>query len=139
MPYFEVQSRLRNLWQYHYQRFTADDRHIIDKLKKTAESVYGVELDYNNHYFLRYEKGSFAIPHTDNPNTSYVTCVVPLEISDDIEGGETCVYTKNDGKLVLPIDVGEVLFYGYQQKHSVEKLIKGSRLVFISWFKRKEN
>jgi predicted 2-oxoglutarate/Fe(II)-dependent dioxygenase YbiX len=140
MPYYDTLSTLRNLYSYnqHPSEYNANDLHIINKLAKTAEAVYDVKLEICKHYFLRYVPGSSANMHMDDVSLSYVTSIVPLHISEDIEGGETCVYTKKGKKLVLPIDVGEVLFYGYRQKHSVDKLIKGSRLVLVSWFKRKE-
>jgi hypothetical protein len=110
-------------------------------------------------YFLRYVPGSFARMHHDN-NTD-LTIVTLLE-DEGLVGGhsivteiynqkprpsdQTCARSNNEienppyGKDiivdVLPMERGDSLVYGPDQRHGVSKVYEGSRLVLINWFNK---
>ena len=87
------------------------------------------------NYFLEYQVGSYAQKHRDNPDTVEGTAVTLLDKSDDIVGGDVVVGQGNNER-ILPLSVGETMYYTAAVDHGVTKVERGSRIVLITWFRK---
>ena len=115
-----------------------------------------------SQYFLKYVEGSFTRKHTDNEHDVGET-VITLIDKEDLEGGNIVIYephfkdpdwqvTEDNGMInwykdeyipgqqcipvVLEQEVGESLVYDHATSHSVSKVLKGTRTVLVTWYKR---
>jgi hypothetical protein len=109
-------------------------------------------------YFLEYPVGSFTKAHTDNNDCIQKTAITLVE-TEDLEGGDIIVYephykkdwdvtpdvlnryTEGDytpGETIIPVivnqKVGETVEYAHNVKHSVSKVLKGRRVVLVTWY-----
>lgn len=117
------------------------------------------DLKISSQYFLDYEIGAFTRVHSDNNDLVKKTSITLVE-ANDLEGGEIIVYEphyKSDmevpedgtvinrysgdyvpGETIIPIvvkqEVGETIAYGPNVLHSVSKVLKGNRVVLVTWY-----
>lgn len=110
---------------------------IEDEVSR-VEDVTG-PLHQRSSYILNYRKGSYMRPHLDNDGV-HLTCVTLLGASKDLYGGiPFFVDDKDQGKIfsaqILP---GQSLIYPRHMRHGVSVIEKGSRLVLVSWFGKKQ-
>ena len=97
------------------------------------------EVHQRSSYMLNYRKGSYMRPHLDNDGV-HLTCVTLLGTSKDLYGGiPFFVDDEDQGKIfsaqILP---GQSLIYPRHMRHGVSVIEKGSRLVLVSWFGKKQ-
>lgn len=128
--------------------------YIKNKINKISE------LAPYSFYFLEYKQDSFCRAHTDNDKQVGLTSVTLIKKSDDLTGGEAIGYLPhwksklehfdinryekndecNDGESVIPVimkqEVGQTLVYPHNFRHSVSLVERGTRRVFICWFKK---
>lgn len=111
-----------------------------------------------SQYFLEYPVDSFTRAHVDDNDRIVKTAITLIEV-EDLEGGEIIVYEphyKKDwevtpevlnrykegdykpGETVIPIvvkqEVGQTVEYAHNVKHSVSKVLKGRRVVLVTWY-----
>jgi len=88
---------------------------------------------------LIYNKGGFFGPHRDLLDRVWSTSTV-LQESDDLFGGDL-IFMDNwkapsPSSKIIDIPVGEtVIFDSQEQYHQVTEVVKGSRIVLVSWLK----
>lgn len=146
---------------FNVKRKTIPDRTTYPQwvsLKKRVEEEVGIPTRAN--YFLLYVPGSFASIHVDNANTVDLTSITLLDKSTDLEGGQTIILrkygkTEVDGNIIEPKsdnnkiksmivpevlkhDIGNTIFYDKGLEHGVTHVNKGTRLVLVSWFRKKQ-
>jgi predicted 2-oxoglutarate/Fe(II)-dependent dioxygenase YbiX len=116
-------------------------------------------LKIHNQYFLDYVVDSFTRVHSDNNDLVKKTSITLVE-ANDLEGGDIIVYEphyKSDmevpedgsvvnrysgdyvaGETIIPVvvkqEVGETIAYGPNVLHSVSKILKGNRVVLVTWY-----
>ena len=137
MEFRSKSAKLSNVWQHHIKEINPRIKEIILKLQAKATQIYKEELELTHPYFLHYRRGAKADTHVDKKELAYVTVIVPLLLSKDMKGGESYIENHNGDQKVIPVAVGDSLYYNYKTQHGVKELIHGSRRVFITWFKRK--
>ena len=134
-------------------------------LNNTSSAFFAIDnymkINYGQerfaHYFLRYDKWSFARVHTDDVTKITNTVITLLDQSDDLIGGETLVWDKfyelplltpehnKNGKPpvhqatdLVPcspkLNIGESLIYSGITKHGVTQVEQGHRTVLVSWY-----
>ena len=147
------EEHIKRYYNLHYmtQRNLPKDQFI---------DLFNVEgLKIHNQYFLNMTPGSFTRVHSDNNDLVKQTSITLLE-NNDLEGGEIIVYEPhyksdmvvpedgsvinryhdeyNPGEPVIPIvvkqGIGETITYGPNVQHSVSKVLKGNRLVLVTWY-----
>jgi len=150
-------SRQSNIAHQDYNLFNMDKRLIpsnywneLDSFKKIRERA---NRSTYSHYFLMYEEGSFTKFHTDNDDEIGLTIVTLLD-EVDLVGGETIVQlpfkepkkkegsyvkgTQTEGQRVIPkvveVEKGQSMIYDRSLMHGVAQVVKGKRLVLVSWF-----
>jgi|TARA_Y100001951_G_C11137969_1_gene181937 hypothetical protein len=107
-------------------------KEFFDKIKYFEQVFPFYKL--NTCYFLEYGKGSFAELHHDH--ISKLTTVTMLNKSEDLIGGEFIISDDNDStSSIIDLRVGETYFLDQTVKHGVAKIVKGTRLVLITWMK----
>jgi len=140
--------------------YIKDDKLIKDWELIKQKFVSHVNLQPYAFYFLEYKEGSFCKAHTDNKLEVGLTTVTLIKKSDDLKGGEAVGYLPhwkskldvfdinrytdgdecNDGSTITPVvmtqQLGETLSYAHNFKHSVSLVERGTRRVFICWFKK---
>lgn len=99
--------------------------------------------EIHSSYFLRYVEGSWTRAHRD-PTHEMDTTVVTMLDSDNLVGGESLVFERNnhleevyDKPVVIQnFDEGVSLIYSTEVKHSVAKVHSGHRAVHVVWLRR---
>lgn len=96
-------------------------------------------LHQRSSYLLNYQQGSFMRPHTDNKGV-YLTCVTLLGVSTDLYGGVPFFVDDEDEQKIFSahISPGQSLIYPRRMMHGVSVIEKGTRLVLVSWFGKKQ-
>lgn len=105
-----------------------EDDHVFELLRRLEESKGYFVL---NAYYLQYGPGAWTQVHSDKPGIA-LTCVTLLD-DKGLEGGETLFCTSNGMVEVMPLRVGESIFYTNDELHGVAKVKKGFRRVIICW------
>jgi len=156
----EIYNRTEGNWAHQdYNLFDVETKHLhkdsadYEYISKALESRSGRRKP-RAHYFVKYEKDSFASLHFDS--NSKITMVTLLE-EKDLKGGHTIVfekYTKTSrpaeryakrpagkhplNKDIIPVvvdsKVGDTMIYDEKLSHCVSHISNGSRLVLVSWF-----
>jgi|TARA_R110000744_G_scaffold301238_2_gene410346 predicted 2-oxoglutarate/Fe(II)-dependent dioxygenase YbiX len=117
-------------------------------------------LKIHNQYFLDYIEGSFTKAHSDNNDLVKKTSITLVEVND-LVGGDIIVYEPHyksdmevpedgsvinrynerdaaEGRAIIPVivkqEVGETIAYGPDVMHSVSKVLKGNRIVLVTWY-----
>jgi predicted 2-oxoglutarate/Fe(II)-dependent dioxygenase YbiX len=139
MEYEEQDVNLHKISKYKVSNNSPD---VIKKtnhyIKTEIEKIVNLKLYTRISHIINYTAGARADTHRDNHNLSYVTAVTFLNLSDDMEGGVSYVARKIDGnvsRLYVPVIEKDTLIYGSKMLHGVTEITKGSRLVFINWYK----
>ena len=132
--------------------------------RSVPPSSYIKELEVDglkiySQYFLDYTVDAFTRSHTDNDQKVKRTAITLVE-KNDLEGGDIIVYEphyKSDmdvpedgsvinryqgedipGETIIPVivkqEVGETIAYGPNVMHSVSKVLKGNRVVLVTWY-----
>lgn len=156
--------------QQDHALYYIEKRYPGNKLANSRPSVFSciddhMKINYNqrrfSHYFLRYDKWSFARVHTDDVTQITNTVITLLDQSEDLIGGETLVWDKfyelplltpehnRKGKepthrdSLVPcspkLNVGESLIYNGTTKHGVTQVEQGHRIVLVSWYTNPKN
>jgi len=132
-------------------------------IKKDVPKEKWIDLGQNEtvyaQYFLLYPEDSFTKAHVDNDDIVVKTGITLVE-AKDLEGGEILIFEPHykkemevtpevtnrykegsyrPGDPVIPVvvrqEVGETIFYDHNTYHAVSKVLKGTRLVLVTWFK----
>jgi len=140
MKYEKQDINLHHIWKYEVSNNSPEViKRVGNRVKKEIEKIVNVKLYTRVSHIINYRKGAKANTHRDNHNLSYVTAVTFLNLSDDLEGGVS--YVARDykdstiSKLYVPVIESDTLIYGSKMLHGVTEVTKGSRLVFINWYK----
>jgi len=142
-PRMKYKKQDGNLYKISRYSVSNDSPHVIkkthQKIKRETEKIINLKLHSEVSYILNYNIGARANTHTDSHIESYVTAITFLNLSDDLEGGVSYVGRLIDGKvsrLHIPIIEKDTLLYGSKMLHGVTEITKGSRLVFVNWYKK---
>lgn len=158
-------QRYYNLF-YSYKAEIMDNPPEWDAIRKKLELAGGNHYSYSN-YFMNYEYPAFVRKHSDNAVDVCKTIVTCLD-KTECEGGETIVYANHhkddfydhlwrrepedwniyrDGDDALYSDiiphvikqeVGDSLIYDRNTMHEVSQVMKGRRLVLITWLRNEK-
>jgi predicted 2-oxoglutarate/Fe(II)-dependent dioxygenase YbiX len=145
---------IKRFYNLHYltQRIVPSDKFIME--------LETDELKIHSQYFLDYIEGAFTRKHSDNNDVVKKTAITLVE-ANDLDGGDIIVYEphyKSDmqvpedgsvlnrynekdykpGDEIIPVivkqKVGETIAYGPNVQHSVSKVLKGNRVVLVTWY-----
>ena len=117
---------------------TLDDPTFLELEMEMYQLVDNKNLLPDAQYMLEYQERSFTIFHTDSVSgkgDNSLTTVTLINQSEDLVGGKALFKEDNEAITVLDQDVGEVLSYGHNVEHGVSKVLKGTRRVYINWYK----
>lgn len=108
---------------------------LIDMIVDAAESVVNKKLRVGSFKYVDYVEGSECLEHQDDETQSVVSCILTIDLSNDLQGGEAYF---SRGKYVnniypTPIENGDLLMYSQNMWHGVNEIKKGRRLVAICW------
>jgi PKHD-type hydroxylase len=89
-----------------------------------------------NLQILRYEEGGFIYKHKDDVTANLNGVVFSkyymiILLNEDFEGGDFIAYNKNDEKIILTKQVGNVLIGDPNMFHEVTEVTKGTRYSLI--------
>lgn len=141
----------------YYNLFYCTKRDVPAELYIKELETDGLKI--SSQYFLDYVIGSFTRVHSDNNDLVKKTSITLVE-ANDLEGGDIIVYEphyKSDmevpedgsvinrysgdyvpGETIIPVvvkqEVGETIAYGPNVMHSVSKVLKGNRVVLVTWY-----
>ena len=126
-----------NLWKVNFVEIQ-DDIPLLRKLAVPKYTLY-------RHYFIGYQKNSFAMPHRDKDEKG-ITRLTVLGLSPDLEGGypiyleDTKEHGNNGYIPIVYVDEqeGETRTTRWDTLHGVSKVFKGERIVLVSWFGEKK-
>lgn len=147
----------KEIWwaHYDYNLFDLEKRpaHRKSQIIRKFEDDHGGSDKTWVHYFLRYTEGSYTRIHNDK--TTEMTYVTLLESSPNLDGGYAIInevygeeenkynkgyrkatkepYNKPQVPVVVSLKKNETLVYDKDVYHSVSKVLKGQRIVLISW------
>lgn len=134
--YVEKNWNLTKVWDYEPDK-NIDDQVIlmtIDKIVEAGESVIGQKLKWHAFKIVDYVEGSECYPHWDNPEASYLSCILMLDLSEDLEGGDPFFWRAKEQYIYpKPLKSGDLLMYSQNLIHGVDKVQRGRRLVAICW------
>ena len=156
--------------QQDHALYYIEKRYPASELMRSRPSVFAfiddyMKINYNqkrfSHYFLRYDKWSFARVHTDDVTQITNTVITLLDQSKDLIGGETLVWDKFYQLPVLTpkhtikgkepkhrddlvpcspiLKIGESLIYDGRTSHGVTQVEQGHRIVLVSWYTTPKN
>ena len=113
-------------------------------LNDAARNDWGADFP-ENAWFAQFEFIKYSNPNDrferhidDNPEASnhnrIFTSVTMIDRSDDLKGCELTVWVPpNEKEYIIDLEVGETVMFPAWYWHQANDLIKGSRVVLISW------
>lgn len=133
--FFEKDYNVRNTWQWRDVTDHDLTEIIKDMIIDAAESIVNKKLRVNSFKYIDYVEGSNCLGHQDHENQSLVSCVLTIDLSSNLEGGEAYFSRGPDQPHIYPtpIDNGDLLMYSQNMFHGVHEVKKGRRLVAICW------
>lgn len=106
---------------------------LLSKLKK-----YNIVNMDNVSTVVRYEVGQQFKKHRDSEdgyNHRYKTLVIQLSDENEYEGGELCVYDKENKIITSNKKIGNIVLFNSDLLHEAKPVLSGTRYIWITWLR----
>tara|TARA_Y100000389_G_scaffold180684_1_gene195710 strand:+ start:321 stop:845 length:525 start_codon:yes stop_codon:yes gene_type:complete len=137
--YIEKNHNVMKTWQC----YAKDDdliSEMVNSVKVVGERVTNRKYKISSSKFVDYVQGSYCKGHRDSVDQSNLSIITMIDMSSDLIGGEayfsrdsTSSYDQKFKMVPGPLYSGDSLLYGYNLFHGVDEIIRGRRLVLITW------